>query len=321
MISPRNIDPHSGSGKANLDESLLEILSQVGSLRTDLEGIQEELTSIISSSDSSITSINNIATELSEARLGAASLKEKLIELQDRQLQVTSQRLSYTKTIEKTDGKVSKEVYSGDIEQEIRFSYDQNGDLLAKVLFVNGLEIGRIDYSKDLNNNDVETHVTFDIYNIGSDSITLNSIVSRLMSIENLNVAQRLDNLDAKTASGNYDGTLVMNKLQTVENKVTTLESVAFENITEIINLPQWTARIQALEFESDTPFMVDEFEFEGPMSLSLSGIVAHEIEVTCDGLEFVLGESDDYVLSLDKQSVILLTRPITGSKIRCKYY
>jgi len=320
MINPRNIDPPSGSDKVNLDQAILDIIERVGAISSALGDVQQDVETVASQLSTDSTSISALSQEITEARLGSQSLKEKLTELQTRQITMTNLRPSYVKTITKEEGKIVKEVYSGGIEQEIRYLY--TGDILSeKQLYINNLMVGNLVYSISPEGNFIETNNGFDTFNIGSDSIHLASINTKTNQILDLNIANRLLTLESKTATGNFDGKVITDNVKELSLKVANLEMIAFNEIDSIINFPQITTRIQTLEFENENEANIDEFVFDGTMVLNLTGIIMVDVEVTCDGIEFSKGQSGDFGISEDKQQIILYSKPILGSTIRCKYY
>ena len=326
----------------SLNEELIHLNQAQDSRDSDVDTLQEDVANLDIVVDENITRIDkeiddvkvrvdnidlNVDTvkEVVDARDIFGSLDERLDSISKLNLYRENLKLTTTRDYEyDAVGNVLSEEIKGDINYKIVYNYDSGGNITGEEHFHNGETVGTKTYiyhptmgyiTKVIS--DKADHMEL-VYN---DTTTVD-LGNRIEAIEQLGLEESIDDLYNAMLAGPYDGKKLTEKVDGFSARLESVEQLAFDEIGEIINLPDILGRIEALEMIVTGNQRTDKFIVSPTTEYKLSGVTEEgKIKVYVEGIMLHYGVVNDYILLSDNRTLEFHVNLMNGMEVVCEYY
>jgi hypothetical protein len=222
-------------------------------------------------------------------------------------------------------GYVTRETTTGDVAYEIVYNYDENDNIISEDHYKDGDKIGekiyiyhpQLGYITEV----ISTHAD-DVQLVYNDDTT-QDLDNRVSSLENLDISNRLDDIEANMLIGPYDGATLKNTVDSFNARLESVEQFVGEPLEEIIDVPALVARVEALETAMTSGRKVEEFVVaDGNKIFQLnSTITLGSQRVFVDGIYVAEGIANDYTINEDRDTITFITSLLNGSVVMVEYY
>lgn len=296
-------------GYEDLGVEILDLHKSTDKNAEDINLIKESVKNIDTSSNSEIVNrIVNNENNILGLQGDVANINETIESLSNNHINTGYENVSINKEyIYDVEGKVIKEIFTGDMNRYIIYNYNENDLVESEIIYENGIEIGRKVYK--YNSND-------DVYRVVSSNG--DSVNIAVMDYAIKNVTKRLEQIESNLKIGpNSDIDKIYKILQDMGVQIEIVTSLLPENITSLVDIPRLLDRMDMLEEKVNRQHIKFKFTIiGGKETYVIPKEVTEDTSIFLEGL--LLDYGDDYII--ENETITFNIPLIDGFEVQCKY-